>query len=301
MTPTSTPEPAAAQAAARPTARDWLSLIRFSHSVFALPFALVALLVATGGRPGVRLLLLVVAAAVLARSAAMAYNRYADRDVDAANPRTARREIPRGVIRPRAALAFALLCGAGFLLVAWALNPVCFAFAVPVLAVLLGYSHAKRFTALSHAWLGLALGLAPIGAWIAATGRLDASLPVPAVLGLAVLSWVAGFDVLYACQDLGFDRAHGLRSLPARIGPGGAMVVARAAHALAVLLFAAFGLWAGLGLAWNIAVAAAAALLWHEHRLLRGQDLSRIDTAFFTMNGLVSLVLLAGALVDLYR
>lgn len=280
--------------------RDYASLVKLSHSVFALPFALLALLVATDGRPSLRLLLLVVLAVVAARTSAMAYNRFADRELDAANPRTAGRELPRGVLRPRSALLLALAAGAVFLLACGLLSPLCLGFGVPVWLWLLGYSHAKRFTSLCHLWLGVALGLAPIAAWVAADGAFTGRLAAPLLLGLGVSTWVAGFDVLYACQDEAFDRAHGLHSLPARLGVAGAMRCSLALHALAVLLFTGFGWLAGLGLAYHAGVAGAALLLCWQHRLLRPGDLRSIHTAFFTANGLVSVLLLAAGCVDLY-
>lgn len=281
-------------------ARDYLSLIKFSHSVFALPFALIALLVVTAGAPGWTTLALVIAAMVCARTAAMAYNRFADRDIDARNPRTAGRELPSGKIRPGNALALTLAASAGFVASAFALAPLCGWLALPVLAVLLGYSHAKRFTALSHAWLGLALGLAPPAATLAARGTLVSGTLDAALLGVAVLVWVAGFDVLYACQDIEFDRNNGLHSLPARLGAATAMRVAQLAHLLAAALFVVYGVRAGLGWGYGVAVALAIAFLVYEHRLLAPHDLRRIDMAFFTMNGLVGISLLLGTLVDLY-
>jgi 4-hydroxybenzoate polyprenyltransferase len=279
--------------------RDWLSLIRFSHTVFALPFALVALLVATGGRPPLALLAKVIAAAVLARTAAMAYNRFADRDLDARNPRTAGREIPRGAIAAHGALALALVAAAGFLAVAWWIAPMCLWLGLPVLAVLLGYSHAKRFTSLAHLWLGTTLGLAPPAAWVAATGRIDGGIVAACVLGLSVCLWVAGFDVLYACQDEEFDRREGLRSIPARCGRRTALALARAAHAGAAIGFLAFGVLASLGWPYFTAVGAVAVLLAIEHRLISPTDMSRVGQAFFTMNALVSLALLGGTIADL--
>jgi 4-hydroxybenzoate polyprenyltransferase len=288
------------ETARRASLRDYLSLIRFSHSVFALPFALITLFVATEGRPSLGLFVLVVLAMVFARSTAMAYNRYADREIDARNPRTAAREIPRGTIHPRAALAFALANAAGFVLVSWWLGPACFWLSWPVLGVLLGYSHAKRFTSLSHVWLGLALGLAPVAADVAARGAFGPGAVVAAVLGLGVTFWVAGFDVLYACQDDAFDRREGLYSLPVRIGRRRGLQVARAFHVVAVGLFAAFGWLSGLGWIYGVGVAISAALLFWEHRLIAPDALDRIQLAFFTMNGLVGIVLCACALTDLY-
>ena len=186
-------------------AHAYASLVRLSHSVFALPFALLSLLVATDGRPSPLLLLLVVAAVVAARTAAMAFNRWADRELDAANPRTAGREIPRGVVRPQQALWLALGAGAVFLLACRLLSPLCFWLGLPTLAWLYGYSYAKRFSSLCHVWLGLALGLSPVAAWLAADGAFGPRLWTPVALGAAVALWVAGFDVLYACQ---IGRAH---------------------------------------------------------------------------------------------
>jgi len=282
------------------TVRDYASLVKLSHSVFALPFALIALLVATGGWPKPRTLALVVVAMVCARTAAMAYNRFADRDVDARNPRTAGRELPRGVIRPGQALALTVVAGLAFVAAAAALGPVCGLLSLPVLAVLLGYSHAKRFTAWSHVWLGVALGLAPPAAWVAVTGAVDAGIVPALVLGLGVTLWVAGFDVLYACQDEAFDRAVGLHSIPARFGVARAMVLSRVAHAGAVVLFAAFGISVGLGLAYHAGVAAAAVFLALQHRVLRDADLRRLDGGFFTLNGVVGIALLSATLLDLY-
>lgn len=286
--------------AATATIRDYASLVRFSHTVFALPFGLISLLVATGGAPGWSLLAKIVAAMVLARSAAMGFNRWADRHLDAANPRTAGREIPSGVISARAALAFTLVCSIGFVLVAAWIQPLCAALAVPVLAVLLGYSYAKRLTAAVHLWLGVALGLAAPAAWVAATGTIDASILSSLVLGLGVTVWVAGFDILYACQDESFDRDAGLRSLPVALGPRGALRAARVLHGLAVIGFAGFGLLTPLGVPWFVGVGLVTCALAYEHRLVRADDLERIDMAFFTMNGAVSLALLLATLVDLY-
>jgi 4-hydroxybenzoate polyprenyltransferase len=279
---------------------DYLRLVKFSHSVFALPFALIALLVASHGAPGARLLLLVVLAMVCARTAAMAYNRFADRDIDAENPRTQAREIPRGVISPGQALALTVVAAAGFVAAAGALSPLCLGLSFPVLLVLLGYSHAKRFTAWAHVWLGVALGLAPPAAWLAVTGRFDASVWPAVALGAGVVLWVAGFDMLYACQDATFDRAHGLHSLPARLGIPRTLAVSRVLHAFAVALFALFGVQTALGVPYQLGVVVAAGFLVYEHYLLRGRDLRALNAAFFTMNGLVGLCLLSATVVAVY-
>jgi 4-hydroxybenzoate polyprenyltransferase len=230
----------------------------------------------------------------------MAYNRYADRDVDAVNPRTASREIPRGIVSPAAALGLTAAASLVFVLVCWALAPVCGWLSLPTLGWLLGYSHVKRFSSLCHLWLGTALGLAPLAAWLAADGAFGPRTVAPAVLGAAVAVWVAGFDVLYACQDEEFDRAHGLFSLPVRLGAGRAMWLARALHALALLGFVLFGLLVPLGWLYQGGVGLAALLLVWQHRLLRPGDLRRIDMAFFTANGTIAVVMFAIGCVDLY-
>lgn len=281
-------------------ARDLASLIKLSHSVFALPFALLSLLVATNGAPSPGVLALVCAAVVTARTAAMAFNRWADRGLDAENPRTAGREIPAGKVSPAAALSLALGAGAAFLLVCALLSPACFYLGFPTLLWLYGYSYAKRFSALCHLWLGVALGVSPFAAWFAADGAFSARLWAPLVLGLAVAAWVAGFDVLYACQDESFDRARGLRSLPVALGRRGAMWISRVLHVAALAGFAAFGAMTPLGPGYAVGLLLAAGLLIWQHRLLRPDDLSRIQAAFFTANGTLAVVVFAAACLDLY-
>lgn len=287
-------------AALRGAMRDWLGLVRFSHSVFALPFALLSLLFATGGRPSLRLVALVVVAAVAARTAAMAFNRWADLAFDRQNPRTQRRELVTGRLRPGAALALTVGSATVFVLAAALLNDLCLWLSPVVLAVLLGYSYTKRFTWACHLVLGLALALAPLGAWLAARGTFEGALAVPLLLAGAVLTWVAGFDVIYACQDAGFDRGLGLHSIPARFGVAGALWVSAALHVATAGLLVAVGLAAGVGLWWWIGVAAAVALLAYQHLIVRPSDLSRVDAAFFTANGLLSVVLAGLAAIDLW-
>ena len=282
------------------SARDLAGLVKLSHSVFALPFALLSLLAATEGRPSLRLLALVVGAVVAARTAAMAYNRFADRAIDAANPRTAGREIPRGAVSPSSALLLVAVASAAFLGCCALLSPLCLWLGAPTLAWLLTYSHVKRFSALCHLWLGVALGIAPVAAWLAADGAFGPRLWPPVALGLGVACWVAGFDALYACQDEDFDRAHGLRSLPARLGARGAMLAARGLHIAAFAGFVAFGRMVALGPGWLGGLAIAAGLLVWQHRLLRPGDLRRIDMAFFTANGIIAVLLLAAGCLDLY-
>jgi 4-hydroxybenzoate polyprenyltransferase len=281
-------------------AKAYAGLVKLSHSVFAMPFALLSLLVATEGDPSLRLLSLVVAAVVAARTAAMAFNRYADRFLDAANPRTMQREIPSGVVTAKSALGLALAAGGAFLLICWWLSPMCLVLGVPTLGWLYGYSYAKRFSSLCHLWLGVALGVSPVAAWFAADGDFSARLYAPVILGGAVALWVAGFDVLYACQDDEFDRERGLRSLPVLLGRPTAMWVSRILHVLAPVGFAAFGWIAGLREVYLGGVALAAVLLIWQHRLLRPNDLSRIQAAFFTANGTLAVVMFAAGCIDLY-
>ncbi len=280
--------------------RTFAGLVKLSHSVFALPFALLSLLSATAGAPPVRLLLLVVLAVVAARTAAMAYNRLADRHLDARNPRTAGREIPSGRVSPAAAAALTAGAGGVFLLACWLLSPLCFWLGLPTLAWLLGYSHAKRFSSWCHLWLGVALGISPLAAWLAADGEFGPRLWAPFGLGLAVAAWVGGFDVLYACQDIGFDRQLGLHSIPARFGPRRAMGISRLLHSFAAVGFAGFGWLVPLGPAYAAGLGLAVVLLVWQHRLLRPDDLSRIQMAFFTANGLLAMLLFVAGCLDLY-
>jgi 4-hydroxybenzoate polyprenyltransferase len=272
-------------------------MIKFSHSIFALPFALsgAALAAATYGFRWVQLGWIVVAM-VAARSAAMGFNRLVDRHIDAANPRTARRELPAGAMSATAVTLFVLVSSALLVVASWQLNPLCLWLSPVALAVVFGYSFTKRFTWGSHLVLGLALALAPLGAWIAVTGRFD--LP-PVILGAAVMTWVAGFDVLYACQDHEFDRGAGLHSIPVRFGLPGALRLARGLHVLAVGAMLGLGVVADLQAVYFVGVVAIAGLLVHEHRLVRPDDLTQVNTAFMTMNSLVSVAFFVFTLVDL--
>jgi 4-hydroxybenzoate polyprenyltransferase len=261
-------------------------MIRFSHSVFALPFALSSAVIAAGSGISWRQVAWILVAMVGARSAAMGFNRLADQRLDARNPRTAGRELPRGVLSRGEVWVF-VVASAGTLVVAAAmLNPLCLALSPAALLVVFGYSYTKRFTALSHVFLGLALAVAPMGAWLAIRGRFEAP---SVVLGLAVLFWVAGFDTIYACQDEAFDRAEGLHSLPARLGTRSALILARLFHVIAVALLAAVYTLAPLHPIYLAGVGGVAGLLVYEHSLVRADDLSRIDAAFFTVNGWISL------------
>jgi len=273
-----------------------LSMIRFAHTIFALPFALLSTLLAAGGVPSLPTLFWILVAMVGARSAAMSFNRIVDRGIDARNPRTASRELPAGILSVRFAALFSAVSAALFVLAAAQLNRLCLLLSPVALAVVLGYSLTKRFTSLSHLVLGLSLAIAPVGAWIAVTGAL-ALLPV--VLALAVVFWVAGFDVLYSLQDETFDREQGLRSLPAQLGNRRALLLSALFHAAALaLLFGTFVLARG-GLLFGLGVVLAGAFLVRQHAIVRPGDLSRVDAAFFTANGWLSVIFFLCGAADL--
>lgn len=277
----------------------FLSLVTFSHTIFALPFALLSAVLAAGGVPQAGKLLWILAAMVGARSAAMAFNRIVDRAIDAANPRTETRDIPAGRVSVASASVFCALSAALFVFSAWRLNPLCLALAPVALAIVLGYSFTKRLSALSHLVLGLGLAIAPAGAWIAVTGRFAAT---PVVLGFAVLFWVAGFDVIYSLQDEAFDRAHGLFSLPARMGARRALDLSTVFHAVSLALLYAVFVLSGGGPLFGAGVVLAGIFLVRQHVLVSPKDLSRVDGAFFTANGWLSVaVFLCGALDVLLR
>ena len=276
--------------------RTTLEMIKWEHSVFALPFALTAMLLAANGLPGWRTVGLILVAMVAARSSAMAFNRWADAELDAANPRTSGRAIPAGLLSRQFVLGFSVFAALVFLLAAAQLNRLTLYLSPFVLVVLLGYSYLKRVTRWSHLGLGLALGMAPTAAWIAVQGKLDARI---LVLTAAVTLWAGGFDVLYACQDLEHDRAAGLHSLPQAAGLSAAFWTARAMHLtmLGLLLWFAH-LFRFRALGW-LGVAAVALLLAYEHSLVSPRDLRRLNAAFFTMNGVIALVFLGFVAADL--
>lgn len=280
-----------------------LEMIKFEHSVFALPFALVGTLLAAregGGLPTWRQILWIVVAMVGARSAAMTINRIADVEYDRRNPRTANRALPTGELSLGFAWAFTLAASALLVVAAWQLNPLALKLSPVALAVLFFYSYTKRFTSWAHFVLGFCLGMSPAAAWIAIRGSLDWRM---LILCAAVTLWVGGFDVLYACQDVEFDKTAGLYSIPNRFGIAGALLIARAMHVLVVCLLAwlawsfhlAWPAWAGIGV--------VAALLTYEHSLVKANDLSKINAAFFTVNGYISLLFLLfwGAAVVVMR
>lgn len=272
-----------------------LDMIKFEHTVFALPFAFTGAVLAAWGLPSWRTLFWITAAMVGARSAAMGFNRWADRNIDAANPRTKDRALPKRLVTPAQVMAFTLASSILFIFSAYKLNHLSFVLSPLALAVVFFYSFTKRFTFLSHAFLGLAISLAPIGAWIAVAGRID---PPALMLGGSVLFWLIGFDILYALQDIDFDRKAGLHSVPQRFGIRYSLWIARAAHLLTSV--GLFSLYFMLPLEWLYLVGAviASAILVYEHSLVRETDLSRLDIAFFNMNGYLSVTVFLFTFLD---
>ncbi|MFQ5446030.1 MAG: UbiA-like polyprenyltransferase [Saprospiraceae bacterium] len=285
--------------------RKYLSLIKFSHTIFALPFALLGFFIglhSEGGRFDVRLFILVLLCMVFARSAAMAFNRFLDRDIDAKNPRTAVREIPAGVIAPKSALLFVVASSLLFIGTTWFINTICFFLSPVALAIVLGYSYTKRFTPVCHFILGLGLALAPIGAYLAVTGHFAF---IPLLYSCVVLLWVSGFDIIYALQDEGFDKSLNLKSVPAALGGRKALRVALSLHIVCAIMV----LWAAAEagkvfpeLGWGRWAAAGifTAFLFYQHTLVKPHDLSKINLAFFTTNGVASLLFGSLMILDFY-
>ena len=306
--------------------KNYLSLVKFSHTIFAMPFAVIgfflakrsieafSVALAPGWRTTISSLggahqniplttselitrfLLVLLCMVLARSAAMAFNRYLDRSFDALNPRTAIREVPQGVIRPQAALAFTIVCSLLFIATTYFINLLCFALSPVALAVVLGYSYTKRFTPLCHLILGLGLSLAPIGAYLAVTGQFHW---LPILFSFAVLFWVSGFDIIYALQDEEFDRNNGLYSLPASFGKGAALRISELLHLLSAGCVVAAGRWGGFGWLYWIGVLLFIGMLIYQHSLIKPTDLSRVNLAFMTANGIASVAFAVFVIADL--
>ncbi|WP_277057523.1 4-hydroxybenzoate octaprenyltransferase [Trichlorobacter lovleyi] len=275
----------------------FMEMIKFSHTIFALPFALSGALLAIRGLPGARQLLFIILAMVGARTAAMAMNRLIDADIDAQNPRTATRAIPAGLLSKGAVFGAIALSVALLLWSAAMLNPLCLKLSPIALGFLVLYSYCKRFTALAHIVLGICLAAAPIGAWVALTGKIE----LPAiVLGLIVLFWVSAFDMLYALQDLEYDRSVGLHSIPVALGVNGSLWLSRLFHLITVGLLVWLIVLLGLGPWFWAGSAVMAAMLLYEHWLLRGGDLTKLDAAFFTMNGYISLTFLAATAADVF-
>ena len=291
----------------------WASFVKLSHTVFALPFALASMMLAARdqhGWPGWRVFLLVLAAIVSGRTCAMAFNRIVDRRFDALNPRTAGRHLPAGAISMTSAVSLCLLSGAALVAASWMLNPLCFALSPVALFFICFYSLTKRFTDFTHVWLGIALAIAPVGAWLAVKGgveflpmidgklKLSHSAFVPMVLALSVLLWLFGFDIIYATQDYEFDRAQGLRSLVVRWGPKNALGVAFIAHLLLWILLAIFGALAAFRLAYWLGLMVIGALLLAEHLLARRRDTRSVNVAFFKLNGTISTLFLSLVAVE---
>ncbi len=278
---------------------QYANFVKLPHTIFALPFALVGATLASYNAP-VRIAAVgwIVLAFTSARFAAMGFNRIVDRHVDARNPRTAMREIPAGILGVREARVAVVVASVLFIVSAWQLNPLCGRLAPLALAWVLFYSYTKRFTRWSHLVLGMGLSIAPVGGYLAISGSWPAPWWMPVLLALAVSTWVAGFDVLYALQDVGFDREAGLHSLPAMSGEGAAIQLSRVLHVVTVLALAVVGAATQSGLLYFAGVAVTAILLLWEHRLVRPGDLSRLDAAFFTMNGIISLVFFGCVLAE---
>ncbi len=266
-----------------------LVMIKFEHTVFALPFALLSTVLAAGGWPKVGKLLWVLIAMVGARSAAMAFNRIADWRIDAENPRTRTRALPAGHLSLRFAIGFTLASSLLFVVAAYALNPLCFRLSFPLLAILFAYSYTKRLTTYSHLVLGFCLGLAPLGAWIAIRGDIRLT---PVLLCFVVLLWTAGFDIIYSCQDVDFDRSSGLFSIPKRFGIRSALRISSGCHVVMLLLVVLLLYLEHLGWMSYAGAGLVASLIWYEHSLVRPEDLSKVNQAFFTVNGYVSILLL---------
>jgi len=280
--------------------QNYFSLIKFSHTIFALPFALVGFFMAIHLNSVALewiLLFKVVLCMVFARSAAMAFNRYLDRDIDAINRRTAIREIPAGKIKAESALLFVIANAAAFITVTYFINPLCFALSPVALAVILGYSYTKRFTALCHLVLGLGLSLAPIGAYLAVTGRFDV---LPILISLAVIFWVSGFDIIYSLQDDEFDRSQDLQSIPVLLGRRSALTFSRFLHFCTSLFLIAAGFWADFQLFYWIGTALFVGLLIYQQLLVKHNDLSKVGLAFFTTNGIASLMFAVFVLMEFY-
>lgn len=282
------------------TISNYLSLVKFSHTIFALPFAIIGYFLAityTEATFNIKLFLLVVLCMVFARSAAMAFNRYIDRRIDEQNARTAIREIPAGIVKPQSALIFVIANCILFVSATYFINPLCFYLSPVALLVVLGYSLTKRFTALCHLVLGLGLSLAPIGAYLAVTGEFNW---LPLFFSFAVLFWVSGFDIIYALQDEDFDRSQNLKSIPVMLGKKGALILSNILHVISVAFVVYAGIYAEFGFWYWGGVIVYALLLFYQHTLVKPNDLSKVNLAFFTTNGIASVVFAAFVLIDLY-
>jgi 4-hydroxybenzoate polyprenyltransferase len=271
-------------------------MIKFEHTIFMLPFAIMSAFIASDGLPALDKFVWILVAMVGARSCAMAFNRLADAEIDKVNPRTSMRAIPAGLIAKGAVWGFTLVSAALLVFAAYNLNPLAFALSPVALVVIMGYSYTKRFTTFSHLWLGTSLSIAPIGAWIAIKGQFDWT---PMLLGLAVLLWTAGFDIIYACQDFDFDRKHRLYSIPTKFGIKPALWISSMLHIVMVAVLLGVALLTDLGGVYLVGVGIVIIILIYEHAIVKPHDLSRVNLAFFTLNGMVSLVLMALSVADM--
>ncbi|PKP43228.1 MAG: 4-hydroxybenzoate octaprenyltransferase [Bacteroidetes bacterium HGW-Bacteroidetes-10] len=280
--------------------RRYIKLVKFSHTLFAMPFALIGFFLAVhngGADLSFRIFGLIILAMVFARNSAMGFNRWADRDIDAKNPRTASREIPAALLSPRSVALFVIVNVILFIVVAGLINNLTLILSIPSLAVLLGYSYLKRFTPLCHFGVGLALGIAPAAAYISVTGTIDISV---LILSLVVFFWSGSFDILYALADEEFDKSEGLHSIPGAVGRKWALIISAAAHALVIPLLALFYFTAGMGILYIIGATLFSALLVYQHLIVKPNDISRLNAAFFTANGVASVVLAIFTIADLY-
>jgi len=295
------------------TVKNYLSLVKFSHTIFAMPFALIGFSLGLFAVPSIarqgyhvtvytplyifELLSLVILCMVFARSAAMAFNRYLDRAFDAKNPRTAIREIPKGIISAGSALRFVIFNCIAFIVCTWFINPLCFFLSPVALLVVLGYSYTKRFTALCHIILGIGLSLAPIGAYLAVTGQF-ALLPI--LFSFAVVFWVSGFDIIYALQDIDFDKSQQLYSIPAALGKAKALRVSEALHLLSATCVVAAGIYGGFHWSFWVGVAIFIGMLIYQHSIVKPNDLTKVNIAFMTANGIASVVFAVFVIADLF-
>lgn len=274
----------------------FLSMIKVEHTLFALPFAFTGMFLAARGLPPLGKIFWIVIAVLGARSGAMGFNRVADAAIDARNPRTAKRDIPAGRLSVKEAAAYVIIAFAVYFFAAWMLNPLCFYLSPVPFAVFILYSYTKRFTFLCHIVLGVALGLAPIGAWVAVTGSLNFGITM---LGLAVLLWVSGFDIVYACQDIDFDREEGLFSIPRFLGLRNSLYLARVFHALAFLIFIYTWSYFGLGYIYLTGIVLTGAFMVYQHSIIKPEDLSRVNMAFFNLNAYISVSIFVFTFLDL--
>lgn len=274
-----------------------LDNIKFEHTIFALPFAYLGMVLAANGLPTLSQFIWITVAMASARTLAMSLNRLIDRELDARNPRTMGRPLPRGAISPRAVAMISIIAFIFFEIAAWQLNTLCLVLSIPALVFLVGYHYAKRFTWLTHWILGFTDGIAAAGGWVAVRGSVD---PLALLLWFVVIVWMAGFDLIYACQDVEVDRREGLYSVPSRFGIGTALTLARVNHIITVITLAAVGVIAGLGWIYWVGWVAVAALLAYENAIVKPNDLSRLNLAFFNVNGYISVLVFVSAALGIW-